>query len=57
LVLSDAQIEKVFTTKIGVPENASFRWCGTGLATNFWSEEFAKLDQQSMGRVFEKTRA
>jgi len=22
LVLSDAQIEKVFTTKIGVPENA-----------------------------------
>src|SRR5437588_8227797 len=58
LVLNDPQIEKIFSTKIGVPENAKLSVVRYGSwPIGFWSEEFARLDQQSMEAFLEKLRA
>jgi hypothetical protein len=49
LVLNDPQIEKIFGTKIGVPENGKLSVVRYGAwRAWYWSEEFARLDQQSL---------
>jgi hypothetical protein len=58
LVLNDAQIEKIFATRIAVPDGAKLavvrygRW-----PAGFWSEESARLDQQSIDGLLAKLRA
>jgi hypothetical protein len=57
LVLADAQIEKIFATKIGVADKAKLSVVRYGTwPVGYWSEEFAKLDQQSMDEFLRKLR-
>jgi hypothetical protein len=58
LVLTDQQIDKIFATRIAVPDSAKLsvvRYGGWPM--RFWSEEFARLDQQSMEEFLGKLRA
>src|SRR5947207_384581 len=58
LVLTDQQIDKIFATRIAVPDSAKLsvvRYGGWPMF--FWSEEFARLDQQSMEEFLAKLRA
>jgi hypothetical protein len=58
LVLTDQQIDKIFATRVAVPDGAKLsviRYGGWPI--RFWSEEFARLDQQSMEDFLGKLRA
>ncbi len=57
LVLNDPQIEKIFNTKISVPENGKLSVVRYGtLPTWYWSEEFARLDQQSLDEFLSRLK-
>ena len=57
LVLNDSQIDKIFATKIAVPENAKLSVVRYGAwPIGLWSEEFARLDQQAMEEFLAKLK-
>jgi hypothetical protein len=57
VVLTDQQIDRIFATRIAVPDSAKLcvvRYGGWPMM--FWSEEFARLDQQSLEEFLAKLR-
>lgn len=58
VVLSDQQIERIFQTRIEAPANAKLAVVRYGnWPAWYWSEEFARLDQQSLQAFLDKLRS